>query len=498
MNKTVIVKFLGIIFLLFGCASLAPLGSAYYAEHDISMWLLGTALYFLLGISGLISGARASLQRDLGLTEGITATVIGYLSASAVAGISLWLAQKHCTYLQAWFECMSGLTTTGASIFDHQYHNDYSLSHIMPSAILWRAILQWIGGLFFVIISIALIPLLAGGTGSKLHIADIPGLSANRLSDRLIAAAKTISVLYLLMTALIYIGLMLCGSNTFHAACHAMACVSTGGFSSFDHNVEGFQSAAAEWVLILGMLLSAINFNLLVSAIRGKPLSIWRNTEARWFLMIITFGCAICTAVLYHHHIPYSNTADLVRDSIFQVVSFATTTGFQTGVDTGPGAWNNWPSGCMILLAILMICGGCSSSTAGGIKIIRIALSITAARSELRRFMEPARVTPMLIEGRSLHERVIFQVAAYIAIYGFTITIGTLLFCIFGNQLGFSFGLSLSAVANIGAVFGNMQNGNSLSQLNDASLVLSIILMLLGRLELIGVLITLRPKNWRN
>ncbi len=499
MNKSVIAKVLGLLLIFLGLIAFAPCVSAIYSKEPILPWLEMTGVFWGSGFILIALGWKSKPQTDLGIREGIAITSLFWLISSAIAAIGIWSSHTHCTYIQAWFESMSGFTTTGASIFGAQSSDDpYAIAQLNNSALLWRAMLQWMGGIGIVVISIALIPLLIGNSGFQMYRAEMPGFSNSKLAPRLATTARIILGLYLVSSIIIAFALIICGVPPFHAVCHAMCTVSTGGFSTYDNNIEGLQSIGAEWIIIGAMLLSAINFSLLVTAIRNKPLDLLRNTETKYFLICIGLAWCTCMGVLLLQSDIYTNDYhDLIRDSLFHVISMGSTTGFFTGLDDNPGSWGTWPSGCLAVLFLLMIVGGCAGSTAGGLKVIRMIISYRAARREMNRFMEPSRVTPIELEGRLLNDRTIYQVCAYLAIYLITVAIGILCYCLLGNDLSVSCSASISCVSNIGPGLGSIGPGQNFRGLNDASLLISILLMLLGRLELIGILMTLRPKHWR-
>ena len=498
MHKTVIAKVIGLLLLVLGLLAFVPLGAAWYSDQALLPWIIMALSFLGTGCALAFIGRKTNTERDLGIREGVAVTTLFWITSSLLASLGIYFAHPSSSFIQAWFEAMSGLTTTSYSIFGaSDSEHAFSLSQLDNGILIWRALLQWLGGIGIVVISIALIPLLVGGSGFKMYRAEMPGLSADRLSPRLATTAQIILGVYLVFTLLITVLLVICGVSPFHAICHGLTTVSTGGFSTFDNNIEGMNSHVAEWILILAMIMGALNFSLLLTALRGKPLSILRNTEARAFLIILLCAWAICAVSLSWQSDIYTNTHDLLRDSLFQVCSLGSSTGFATGFENDPAGWNAWPSACIIVIIGLMICGGCAGSTAGGIKVIRLLLSIAAARRELRRFIEPARVSSMTIDNRKVDDPVLLQVAAYVAVFGVTIAIGTLAFAFLGNDLKVSFSAALTSVSNIGPGMGDIGGTGGFRNLNDASLCMSTFLMLIGRLELLGALMILRPKHWR-
>lgn len=502
MNAGIIFKITGILLLVPGGMAIVSLLLAQAEGETIAPWLWCTGVYLCCGMTGLLLGRRTDAKRDLGIGEGIAVTTLFWLSASMIGGIAIWLNVPHCTYMQAWFECMSGLTTTGSTIFGSHTVNGQEqgvLIAALPNSILfWRSALQWMGGIGIVVIFIALIPLLLGGSGFQLYRAEIPGMSTDRLSPRLSTTTRILVGFYLTATLVLIVALLLCGTRFFDALCHAMTCISTGGFSTYDNSIEGLDSHAAEWVIIVGMLFAGINFSLLIQFLRGKPLILWQSSETKAFLSLVIIAWAmVCISLALQSDIYDNNKSDLIRDSLFQVVSLSTSTGYGTGYSSHPLSWDAWPPVAIIILLLLMFCGGCAGSTAGGMKMARVLVLIKTMRREIRRYAEPQRVTPMVMDGKKLNDRTIMQVNAFAIIYGFTLALGCIGFTLLGHSPSIAFSASLTALSNIGPGLSDIGASGNFRAFDDVSLGLSILLMLLGRLELMTVLVTLNPGSWR-
>ena len=503
MNIGIIAKINGMLLILLGVLTGIPLLLAHYGSENIMPWLWCAGTFIGVGGLGILAGYKSDAQKDLGIREGIAITTLFWLAASLIAAIAIWLDVPRTSFIQAWFECMSGLTTTGSSIFgsvldENGVETATPIASLPASILFWRSLLQWMGGIGIVVISIALIPLLIGKSGFQLYRAEIPGLSADRLTPRLSTTARILVGFYFGVTMAITLALMLCGANFFTAICHAMTTISTGGFSTFDNSAEGLNSSAGEWVIIAGMFVAGLNFSILIQCLRGKPLTLWKNSEARTYTYMIIIGWFIIAASLYTQSRFYDDSRqDLIRDSLFQVCTICTSTGFGSGYDTTPASWDAWPPTAVMVILVLMFCGGCAGSTAGGFKVARLLVLFKSVRRETRRYYEPARVTPITISGQQLNDRTIFQVNAFLFLYIASISLGTLGFALLGNNPATSFTATLTAISNIGPGIGEIGPSNSFRGLNDSSLLLSIWLMLLGRLELLTVLLTFYPKSWR-
>jgi trk system potassium uptake protein len=478
----------------------APLIVAWFDGESLRPWWAVILLALGSGLILFLIGRKGRAEQ-MGIKEGMAVTTLCWLAISLVASFGFWLGAPGTRFMQAWFEAMSGLTTTGSSIYGGYQIGEQSfgiaIEQLSQSVRLWRAILHWIGGIGIVVISIALIPLLVGGSGFQMYRAEVPGLSADRLAPRIANTARILLGFYAILTLVGVVGLWLCGIGWYDAICHSFATVSTGGFSTYDNSIEGLGSAAAEWFIIFGMLTAGLNFSLLITAARGRPLRLLQSTETKVFLgMVLTAWVLLILSLGTHSQLYEGHLHDLLRDTLFQTVSLCTSTGFGTGYDTVGLGWDGWPDGARLILLLCMIIGGCAGSTAGGIKVVRLVIAWLAARRELRRFMEPARITPVTIDGQPLKDRTILQVFAFVLIFAIFWLAGTAAFAWLGHQHDVATSASLSALSNMGPGIGAIGSSKNFGIFDDASLTVSIFLMLLGRLEFFGVLIALHPGHW--
>lgn len=493
MHLHIVGKSLGALLLFLGIGGLGPLGADALTGHPTRGWWVMCAATVVVGTALWLAG-RHGRSEDMGLIEGVAVTTLVWLLGSLLAGIGLWLTAPDTPPIDAWFEAMSGLTTTGSTV----YGGARAIEDLSPGVLLWRSQLQWIGGIGIVVISLALLPLLIGGGGFKAFRAEVPGLDTDRIAPRIRDTAFILYRFYLGLTLSVFCALVACGVGGFDALCHAMTCVSTGGFSPYDDSIEGLGSAAAEWVLIGGMLLAGCNFGLLLHAAHGRAERLLQSSEFRLYLALIVGGCIALSLLLAAGMPSYDTYHELVRDAVFQVVSIITSTGYATGYDTEPAAWAAWPATAQLILVFLMIGGGCAGSTAGGVKLVRFLVAWRAARRELRRYVEPARVTPVHLGGHRLREPVVLQVGTFIFVYFLSWIIGTLLLSALGSDLTTATTAALSCLSNIGPGLGAVGPAENWAGLTDPAKVVCIALMLLGRLELFGVLLLLRARAWRS
>ena len=506
MNLAIIARVLGALLVFLALFGLIPLAVAWYHDEARHPWYIMVGTSGLIGIIFMLIGLKAR-DADMSIREGIAVTSLAWVAASAVSGLGLMYAVPGLPYINGWFEGMSGFTTTGSSIFGSHIvggtETGFLIEALPRGVLIWRSLMQWMGGLGIVVFSIAIIPLLMGGSaGFQMYRAEVPGLTADRLAPRLASTARILLSTYCLLTFIVAAALILCGVSIFDAVNHACTTIASGGFSTYDNSIDGLNSVAGQWVIIAGMLAAGINFSLLISAMRGKLQRIWHNTEAKTYLLILLSAwlALICIHLLSNTAYAHQAVADphmFLRDTLFQLVSISTSTGYSGGFALDPLSWDSWPPAAKLILLGAMIVGGCAGSTAGGAKLVRFIVAWKAARRELRRYMEPARVTPITLDRHPIPDRLVLQVIAFLFIYVMSWLAGAFLFALLGNNMTVAMSASLSAISNIGPGCGDIGPAQNYAGLSQPSLLLSIFLMLLGRLEFFGVLILLIPRHWR-
>ena len=328
MNIGIVVKVLGFLTLGLAAVGLGPLAVSIIAADRHGPWPWLIMLAATLCVAGtLIFCGRKSKGHELGIREGIAVTSAVWIIASLLGAIGTRLATPEISYMAAWFESMSGFTTTGSTVFGGSIGIEKSTHGVW----IWRAIMQWLGGLGIVVISLSLLPLITGAGGFSLYRAEVPGISNERLAPRIADTARLLLLFYTGFTIVVFLALIVAG-KPFAALCHAMSTVSTGGFSPYADSIDGMHSVAGEWIIIAGMLLGGLNFALLLGAIRGKPLRIWQNTEARVFISAVIILSMVVAIIVGVHTDFYDNDVhQLFRHSAFNLVSTATSTGFAVG-----------------------------------------------------------------------------------------------------------------------------------------------------------------------
>lgn len=479
MHLPVIIRVTGVLLTLFSISLLAPvLVAVIYGEQTVPTF----AIAFVVTLSiGLLMWRLPRGDRDLRAGDGFLVTVLFYLGLGLVGALPLYLFDPlQSSFTNAAFESLSGLTTTGATVYT-------GLDDLPRSILFYRQLLNWLGGMGIIVLAVAILPILGVG-GMQLYRAESPGpVKDSKLTPRITETAKALWYLYVGLTVSCAVAYWFAGMSWFDAICHSFSTVAIGGFSTHDASIGYFSSVAVESVAIVFMLLSAVNFGLHFLVVSRRDLSQYlRDPEVRALMfMLSAVGLTVCTVLIQN-----STTAHPIRDGLFQTVSIATTTGYTTA------NFSLWPSAAPVLLMLAAFAGGCAGSTAGGIKMIRVLLIYLQGQREVRRLIHPTGIFPIKLAGQRVPDRVIETVWSFFAAYVFLfLTMMTALLLI--TELDF-----VSAFSAVGACLNNLGPGLGAVAENYADLPspakwLLIFAMLLGRLEIFTLLVLLTPEFWR-
>jgi len=444
-----------------------------------SVFFSSSILTFFIGGLLLLFG-YSDEPMQLGIKEGFLLTTITWVCVAAFAAIPF--AGMKLPYTDAFFEAMSGLTTTGSTIL-------VKLDDLPRGVLLWRSLLQGLGGLGIVVTALIMLPFLRVG-GMQLFQTESSDRSEKVLPRALELVTATAAVYAILMVLCIaaYMGF---GMTPFDAICHALTTVSTAGFSTHVDSFGFFRTEALHWVCIVFMILGSLPFVIFIRTLRGEPSALWKDTQVRGFAFLLLSICAIVSFwLMTTKGMPFD---DAIRLATFNVTSIITTTGY-TSDD-----YTKWGPFAVGLFFILMFIGGCSGSTCGGIKIYRLQVAGMLSRSHFMHLISPNRVITLKYNGRRLPGDVPFSVVAFLAIYMTTVGFFTVILSALGLDLVTALSAAASALGNVGPglgeTIGPSQNYSNLPA--TAKWVLSFA-MLLGRLELFTVLVLLRPEFWRS
>jgi trk system potassium uptake protein TrkH len=481
----VVLNLSGTIVRLFGPALLAPAAvAALYREwHDGAGFLATLLLTLAVGtVMRRCGGTGALPARDverIRRIEGLAIVAVTWLVVAMLAAIPyVWIGFGP---VDAMFESMSGLTTTGATIF-----TDFAA--IGHGAYFWRSLTQWLGGLGVIALFVAVLPRLAIG-GRELFFAEAAGPTDEKLTPQLRQTAIALWRVYVGLTVAETTALTVAGMPLFDAVCHALTTMAAGGFSPHPLSIAGYESAAIDWVITAFMFAAGANFALQYRAVRGSHVAIAQDEEFRAYTGVLLVATIALSAFLLRDGMA---AADAVRHAAFQAVSITTTTGYASA------DFQLWNDQARIVLLLLMFVGGCAGSAAGGPKVVRHVLMARLTLRELKRTLHPRGILPVKLGGRVVPEHTLRDVQVFMLFYLLTFAVGTAMVVAFGSDLMTGITASIACLGNIGPGFeavGPMANFASLHPVSKVVLTLE---MWIGRLEVMTVLVFLRLEAWRS
>lgn len=471
------------VLAVFGVTYVLPFLTALTERDGLALdFVIAAAISSGTGLA--ITAATRSWRRELKPRDGFLLVTVGWIVMSASATIPLLLVLPDLSFTDAFFETMSGLTTTGSTVL-------VGLDSLPPSINLWRHALHWFGGLGIIVLAVAILPLLGVG-GMQLYKAETPGpVKDEKLTPRITETAKSLWFVYTAITLAGIIALRVCGMSWLDAICHTFSAMGLGGFSTHDNSIAYFNSIAVEAVLMVLMVLASLNFARHFVAMRRLTLRPYtQDPEAKAIILVLSASVLAIALLLRWNHI-YPTFAVALRHSAFNVISMATTTGFVSQ------DFEKWPVFAPMWMLFLtgIVCS--TGSTGGGIKMLRTLLLARQAGRELKLLVHPNAVVPVRIGGKAIPDRVGDSVLAFVFLYFMTLT--TLTFALLLTGLDFDSSLSaiVASVNNTGPglkAVGPVANYQSLS---DAQTWICTAAMLLGRLEIFSVLLLFTPAFWR-
>lgn len=482
MQIKTIAKIIGILLSLFSMSMIPPtLVALHYGDSSPLPYLI--ALILTLGCGLVLWGLFRHQRQDLKTRDGFLVVVLFWVVLSGFAAIPMMLAtQPHDSLTDAVFETVSGFTTTGASVVK-------SVDQLPHAMRYYRQQLQFLGGMGIIVLAVAVLPMLGIG-GMQLFRAETPGpLKDSKLTPRITETAKALWFIYLGLTVACIIAYYWSGMFLIDAVGEAFATISTGGFSMHDSGFAYYHSPLIEWVGALFMIMGATNFSLHFIAARQRQwFHYWQDEEFRRYFLLLTFAVIIITLELLNQG-TYQFWFEALTKSVFNVVSLATTTGFQSA------SFELWPSFIPVLIMFLALLGGCAGSTTGGMKMIRGLLLLKQSRREIERLIHPQAVMTIKFGKQSLPEPIIQAMWGFLAAYIGLSCVIILILMATGLDLTSAFGMTAAGLANAGAAIGDYAgNFAALSTTAKWTLVFA---MLAGRLEIFTLLILLSPSFWR-
>ncbi len=497
MNYKSVVNIIGFILILLGASMIFSIGWSLYYHDDINfkrdlIALIKSLVVTLLSGIVLVLGTYSKKKRkELSVRDGFAIVALAWIFMAAFSALPYYFSLDF-NYVNAFFEAMSGITTTGASIVN----NIESLSH---GILFWRSFTQFIGGMGIIVFSIAILPLLGFG-GVQLFKAEVAGPTADKLTPRIKQTAKYLWGIYLglifLQTMIMWFEGWFLGIDKltfFHALTHSFCTISTAGFSTFNDSIASFESPIVTWTIILFMFLSAVNFTLHFLFLIKGSFGYLKNSEFKVYCKLIVAVSIFFFISIYKSNIPdLSTTYSKIESSVFYSVSFMSTTGFTLT------NYSDWGNSSLIVIFILLFVGGCAGSTTGGIKLIRTLLVLKYLKSIVRKLIHPKGVYPIRIGSKEVSDDIIQGVLGFYLFYILIFMMLSLLVAITANtDFISSLAVSASTIGNIGpglGVIGPMYNWSDFP--NFTKVIISFC-MLLGRLEIFTVMILFSRTYWR-
>ena len=482
-----VVHLLGATIALFGLSFLVPLGVALgYGENALPVY--GVPLAVSIGVGGVLYLATLAkvrrARRELQPRDGFLLVSLVWIVVPLFAMQPYLLQLPHLSLTEAYFEAVSGLTTTGATTL-------IDLDHLPLSLHAWRALTVWIGGMGVLVLAVAILPVLGVG-GSQVFKSETPGpMKDSRLTPRIAETAKGLYGVYAGLSLLCVLGLKWAGMSWFDAFCHAGSILGLGGVSTHDASFGYFDSFAVELVAMIFMTLAALNFATHFRAFRRRSLSAYaRCPEARWTLSVLVLGSLIVASYLLRTG-TYLEPWTALRYAVFNTVSVATTAGF-ANTD-----FSVWPEFALVFMLFLSCFTASAGSTGGGIKMIRAVLMFKQTAREMVRIVHPRVVNPLRLGSEIVDNKVVFSMLAFMLMYGATIVTLTIAMLFTGLDVITAFTAIVSCVNNAGPGMNQVGPATTFAILSDAQSCICIVAMLLGRLELFTLLVLFTPGFWR-
>ena len=472
-------KIIGIMLMMFAGTLMIPIvTSLSFSDGNLQTFIVSLLVFFIIGTLLYFPNSKIK-SSDIKSKEGFLIVVLFWLILSLFGSLPFILDKDlSLSFVDALFESISGWTTTGATIID-------DLENLSPSILIYRQMLQWLGGMGIVILALAILPMLGVG-GMQLYKAESTGpIKDNKISPRIAETAKSLWKVYIGLTTVCALLYFFAGMSIFDSVAHSFSTIAIGGFSTYNDSIGHFNSPIIEFVCIIFMLLAALNFILHFLAMKSGSIAIYfKDTEVRSFTFIII----IFLSLIYVFHLV--NNSDIpLRHIIFQLISFITTSGFTST------SYESWPSFIVFTLLLVSFFGACAGSTGGGIKIIRIVLVLKLLKKGLLRTLHPTAQVPVKINDQAISDEVASNIYDFIVFYILSYMILSFLLLIFGNDIATSFSSVASCLNNLGPAVGDAVN--SYSSLSTSSKYVLSFTMILGRLEIYTLLIILTPYFWK-
>jgi trk system potassium uptake protein TrkH len=476
-----IANIIGVLILALGLTMILPLICALiYKDQSVVPFIKSITISVVFGMV-VHYFFRKSKFDYINQREGMAIVAISWTTIGLFGALPFHFGDVFPTFADSFFESVSGFTTTGSSVLT-------DIEAIPKGILFWRSLIQWLGGMGIIVLSLAILPFLGVG-GMQLYKAEVPSPVPDKLKPRLRETAMLLWKVYALITLVEFVLLKFGGMSIFDSLCHTFTTMPTGGFSTKNTSVAHYNSVYFDVVIIVFMILAGINFSLHYQMLRGKTLAFWKDAECRFFLGMILLFTALVTFDVYKS--VYHTIGESLRYSAFQIVSIVTTTGYATA------DYELWPGMSQVIIFLCMFIGASAGSTGGGMKCIRIMLCFKYCYRELFALIHPRSVSQVKVGGKTVTDVVMKSIMGFLAIYIGIFAICSIILAGFGVDLLTSFSAVASCIGNIGPGFGIIGPTENFAMIPQAGKWLLIWCMLLGRLEIFTVIILLVPEFWR-
>jgi len=446
---------------------------------DWQVFLL--AMFISMAIGGMFVLANRDTGQSLNLRQAFLVTTLAWAVLPAFGALPLAFSELSLSYTDAYFEAISGLTTTGSTVVS-------GLDHAPPGILIWRALLHWFGGIGIVVMAVAILPMLQVGGMQVFKVESFD--TVEKILPRASQISSVLSGVYIALTALLILLYMIAGMSTFDATAHAMSTIATGGFSTYDSSIGHFDSFYIDVITLIFMVIGSLPFILLMQVVRGKPLAFWRDEQVRGFLKLVGILCVGVTLWL----IIWKDftLGEAFRYGSFNIISILTGTGYST---TDYGQWGSFSA---TLFFLAMFVGGCAGSTSCGIKIFRFQVLLKSMRAWVNHILQPSGMFVPRFNGRPITEDVKSSVMAFMTLFLGLVVVLALLIAATGEDWITSMSAAGTAIANVGPGLGDKVGpAGNFSGLTDTAKWLMSFGMLIGRLEIFSVLVLFSPAFWR-
>lgn len=480
MRPRVVLNILGAIITILGFTMFFPLAfSFYYGEGD--SWAILSSIIITISVGASLYFAFPAKGVELTHKEGFAIVALGWATACYFGSIPYLLSGTFDRLVDAYFETTSGFTTTGATVLTN-------IEGVPHGILFWRSLTHWLGGMGIILLGVAILPLLGIG-GMELYKAEVPGPVADKIKPRIAETAKTLWLVYVLISAAETVLLLMGGMNLFESLCHTFGTMATGGFSPKNASIGHYNSVYFDVVITLFMISAGANFSLHYRLLSGRPFSYLRDSEFRFYIGLILFCIAAVTIDVRFS--VYDSLAKALRYACFQVTSIMTTTGYVTA------DFEKWPTMSQYILLVLMFIGGCTGSTGGAIKCMRIMLLIKCGYRELYRLVHPHAIKAVKIGKEPVPPEILNSILGFFVLYILLFATAVMIMASLKLDLITAIASVAATIGNIGPGLGGVGPTDNYAHIPILGKWVLVMCMLLGRLEIYTVIILLVPEFWK-